>query len=77
MIFLKEIHIVDNLKTNFLIDMNIIISEKIDIFIFQLKVFIDNYDLFILIEIRIKNDHIVMHSIYMKKFIIISSYSQI
>lgn len=47
----REIHIVDNLKTNVLIDMNIIISKKIDILIFQSKTEIDNCDINVFIKI--------------------------
>ena len=34
MTLLKKIHIVDDFKTNILININIIMSEKIDIFVF-------------------------------------------
>ena len=43
MILLKKIHIVNDLKVNILIEMNIMIFEKIDIFISQIKTSINNY----------------------------------
>ena len=70
----QKIHIVDNFKTNILININIIILKQIDILTSQLKVKINNYDIIIFIKVRIKN-RIIVHSIYVKKSIIIFSYS--
>ena len=56
--------------------MNIIISEKIDILTFQVKVEIDNYNINVFIKIRTKG-RVVVHSMYIKKFIIISSHTQL
>ena len=70
MLISREIHIVDDLKTNVLININIMILEKIDILTSQAKIEIDNYNINVFIEVRIK-DHIVVYSMYVKKFIII------
>ena len=71
----RKIHIINDFKTNIFININIMIFEKIDVLIFQLKIRIDNYDIIILIEMRIKN-RAVVYSIYIKKIIIISLYIQ-
>ena len=55
-----------------LINMNIIILEKIDIITSQSKVMIDSYNILMFIEVRIK-DRSISYSIYIKKIIIISS----
>ena len=49
------------------------ISEKIDILVFQIKTSIDNCQIFILIKIRIREGRVITHFIHIKKFIIISS----
>ena len=72
----RKIHIVDDLKTNVLININIIISEKIDILTSQAKVEINNYNINVFIKIRIR-DRVVVHSMYIKKFIIISPHTQL
>ena len=38
----REIYIVDDFKINVLIEMNIMIFEKIDIFVFQVRVKIES-----------------------------------
>ena len=72
----REIYIINDFKTNVLINMNIIISEKINILTFQAKVEIGNYNINVFIDVRIK-DRVVVHSIYIKKFIIISPHTQL
>ena len=72
----REIHIIDDLKTNVLININIMISEKIDILTFQTKIEIDNYNISVFIKIRIR-DRVVVHLMYVKKFIIISPHTQL
>ena len=72
----REIHIINNFKTNVLININIIISKKINILTFQAKAEIDNYDINVFIKIRIR-DRAVVHSMYIKKFIIISPHIQL
>ena len=57
-----------------LININIIILEKINIIISQSKAIIDSYNISIFIEVRIK-DRSISHSVYAKKSIIISSHS--
>ena len=52
-------------------NMNIMISKKIDILVFHFKTLIDNYQIFIFIEIRIKKGRAITHFIHIKKFIII------
>ena len=52
------------------------ISEKIDILTFQAKVEIDNYNINIFINVQIRG-RVVVHSIYIKKFIIISPHTQL
>ena len=52
------------------------ISKKIDILTSQTKIEIDNYNISVFIEIRIK-DYAVIHSMHVKKFIIISSHTQL
>ena len=72
----RKIHIIDDLKINILINMNIIISKQIDILTFQSKAKINNYNIIIFIIIHIKN-RAVIQSIYIKKFIIIFSHIQL
>ena len=72
----REIYIVDDFKTNVLININIIILEKIDILTSQAKVEIDNYNINVFINVRIRN-RTVVYSMYIKKFVIISSHTQL
>ena len=72
----RKIHIINNLKINILINMNIMMSKQIDILTFQLKVKINNYNIIVFIEIRIKN-RVIIYSIHIKKFIIIFLYIQL
>ena len=69
----RKIHIVNDFKINILININIIMLKQIDILTSQLKVKIDNYNIIVFIEIRIKG-YIVIHSIHVIKSIIISSH---
>ena len=72
----RKIHIIDNFKTNILININIIISKQINILASQLKAKIDNYNIIVFIKVYIKN-RVIIHSIYVKKSIIISSHIQL
>ena len=72
----REIYIVDDFKTNVLININIIILKKINILTSQAKIEIDNYNINVFINVRIK-DYVVVYSIYVKKFIIISPHTQL
>ena len=65
----REIYIVNDFKINVLIDINIIISEKINILTFQAKVEIDNYNINVFIKKRIK-DRVVIYSIYVKNLLL-------
>ena len=56
-----------------LININIIISKKINIIVFQSKVIIDSYNISIFIEVRIK-DRSISHLVHAKKIIIILSH---
>ena len=59
-----------------LIDIDIIMPEKIDIITSQSRVIINNYNISISIKVRIKGRSI-SHPVYTKKSIIISLYSQV
>ena len=76
MLISREIYIVNDLKANVLIKINIMISEKIDILIYQAKAEIGNYNINVFINVRIKG-RVVIYSIYVKKFIIISPHTQL
>ena len=69
----RKIHIINNFKTNILININIIMLKQIDILAFQLKVKIDNCNIIVFIEIYIKN-RVIIYSIHVKKSIIIFSH---
>ena len=56
-----------------LININIMILEKIDIITSQSKVIINSYNILIFIEVRIK-DRSISHLVYIKKIIIILSH---
>ena len=73
---LREIHIVNDLKINVLININIVILEKIDILTSQAKAEINNYNINVFIKIRIK-DRAVVHLMHIKKLIIISPHIQL
>ena len=70
----REIYIINDFKTNVLIDINIMILAKINILTFQIKTEIGNCNINVFIKIRIKI-RVVVHLIYIKKFIIIFSYT--
>lgn len=53
------------------------IFEKIDIFVFQVRIKIKNCQIFVLIKIRVREDHVITHFIYITKFIIISFRSKV
>ena len=57
-----------------LININIIISKKINILAFQSKIIINNYNISIFIEVRIR-DRSISYLVYTRKIIIISPHS--
>ena len=59
---------------NVLIGIDIMILEKIDILISQIKVYIDSCDITVPIKVYIKS-HAIIYLVHVKKFIIISLYT--
>lgn len=74
MIIFKEIYIVNDFKTKILIDINIIISEKIDIIVSIFSIFIKSYQVKMPLEIYIKNSkRVIIYLVYARRSIIILS----
>lgn len=68
----REIHLIDDLKTNVFIENDILSSKKFDIFVFTLSIYIGTCDVIILISV--KNILTVKTtSIYVIRLITISS----
>ena len=55
---------------NILINIDIIILEKINILTFKSKINIESYNILILVKIRIKIDHIITYLVYFKNFLL-------
>ena len=75
-IIIKKIHLIDNLKTNMLINIDLIESKKIDINIFNRTAYIDNYKIIVFLKIRISRT-VVQTLVYARKIIIVFSRSKI
>jgi len=67
----REVHLVDNLKTNMLIDNDVIEPKSIVIDAKKREVYIDNCD--VTTHVEIKSFKFVIRSIHLRKIIIISS----
>ena len=72
----KEIHFVDNLKAYILLNNNIINFEKIVLNVAQNKIYIDNYEIIIIITSR-QRDSYQRRIIYIKKILIITPHINI
>lgn len=72
----REIHIVDDLKANILIDMDIMIPKKIDIFVSEAKASIDSCNITVPVEVRTRG-RAITHPVHIKKSIVIPPRSQV
>ena len=73
----REIHLISHLKINMLINNNIICFEDIVIDSINKKIYIDNCDVTVSIEIRFRNSQTQQRLIHAKKTIILSSRNQL
>lgn len=71
----REIHIVDDLKANVLIGMDIMVPEKIDILASQSKAMVGSCNMSVPIEVRTRGRP-VSHPVHAKKAMIIPPHSQ-
>ncbi len=71
----REIHIVNNLKANLLIGIDIMVPEKIDILASQSKAVIGSCGMIIPIEVRTRAGRAILHPVYIKKSITVPLYS--
>ncbi len=74
--FRCEIHLINDLKTNIFIEINIISSKRIVVNLITCIAKIKSYKIIILIEIRTSNN-IILKLVYFKKLIIISLRSKL
>ena len=72
----REIHIVDDLKANLLIGMDIMVPEKIDILASQAKADIGSCQTSVPIEVRTRGGRAVTHPVHVRKSIIIPPRSE-
>ena len=72
----KKMHLVDNLKTNMLLNNDVIDSEKIDVNISNKSIYIDSCEITISLEIRISHV-IVQISIHARKITVIFSHNEL
>ena len=73
----REIHIVDNLKANVLIGIDIMVPKQIDIIASQSKANVGSYSISIPVEMRAKAGRAITHLVYAKKSFIVPPHSQI
>ena len=73
----REIHLISHFKINMLINNNVICSENIVIDSTNKKIYIDNCDVIVSIEIRSRNAQTQQRFIHAKKTIILSSRNQL
>ena len=76
LIIRREIHLIENLKINILLDNNIIKTKKFFIDIIKRQISIFNIDVIISLKIKFLKQ-IIQRSIHIKKTIIVSSYNEI
>ena len=74
-LIIKEIHLIDNLKTNMLIDNDILKSEFIDISTFTKSAYVDNCEITIFIWMQVKT--FSTRSVCAMKSIVISSLTEL
>ena len=72
----KEIHLIDNLKINMLLNNDVIESEKIDVSISNKSVYIDSCEVIASLEVRTSRV-IVQISVHARKITVISSHSEL
>ena len=73
---IREIYLIDNLKTNMFIDNDLMKLKKIDINVTKKSIHIDNCD--VIVVLNVKTSRIIVHtSIYVRKTIIVSSHIEI
>lgn len=70
----REIHIVDNLKANILIEMDVMAPEQIDILTSQFRASIGSYGISMPIETRSGLGRAVAHPMHAKKSLMIPPY---
>ena len=73
----REMHLINHLKINMLIDNDVIDSKDIVIDSINKKTFIRNCDVKMLVEIRTREIHVQQRSIHTKKIITFSSRNQL
>ena len=72
----REMHLIDNLKTNMLLSNDVIESEKIDVNISNKSIYIDSCEIIVTLEIRTSRV-IVQTSVHARKITVISSHSEL
>ena len=72
----REIHLIDNLKTNMLLNNDVIESEKIDVNISNKSIYIDSCEVIVSLEVRTSRV-IVQISIHARKITVIFSHNEL
>ena len=73
---IREIHLIDNFKTNMLLSNDVIESEKIDVSISNKSIYIDNCEIIVNFEVRTSRV-IVQTSIHARKTTIVFSHNEL
>ena len=73
----REIHIVDDLKANILVGMDIMVPEQIDILASQSKASIGSCGTTVSIEMRARSGRAVSHPVHVKKSLVVPPHSQV
>ena len=72
----REVHLVDNLKVNMLIDNDVTVSESVVLDLVKKQALIDSCDVTIALDVRSRASHAQQRSIHVKKIIVLSSRNQ-
>ena len=72
----REVHLVDNLKINMLIENDVIVSEDVVFDLVKKQALIDNCEVTIAFDVRSRVSHAQQRSIHVKKVIVLSSRNQ-
>ena len=73
----REVHIVDDLKANILIGMDVMVPEKIDVLASQATALIGSCDVSIPIDVRSRAGRAIAHPVHSKKSLLVPPHSQV
>ena len=72
----REIHLINNFKINMFIDNDVIVSKSVVFNLIKKQVFIDNCNVIIIFNVRLRINYVQQRFIHVKKIIVLSSRNQ-